>query len=198
MPDNHDWRNVNGVNFTTAVRNQHIPTYCGSCWAFAATTVLSDRIKIMRNAQFPSVEISPQVVLSCVTDYDGCHGGDQPSVYEYMKSKGLPDETCSNYQAHGLDDGLKCKNEIICLDCKHGGGCGVPDSYNNFTVDSWGTLFGSQVADPELAMMNELFQRGPLACGIVADPLVRNNEDPDHIYSGHQDGEIDHDVSIVG
>lgn len=37
-----------------------------------------------------------------------------------------------------------------------------------------------------------------MACGIVADPLVRNNEDPNHIYSGSQDGQIDHDVSIVG
>jgi len=115
-----------------------------------------------------------------------------------MKAKGLPDETCSNYQAHGLDDGLKCKNDIICLDCKPDDGCNVPESYNNFHVDTWGTLFGSDIKDNELAIMNEIYHRGPVACGIVADLLVRNNEDPDHIYSGSQDGEIDHDVSIVG
>jgi len=56
-----------------------------------------------------------------------------------MKAKGLPDETCSNYQAKGLDDGLKCKNDIICLDCSSDG-CDVPESYNNFHVDTWGTL----------------------------------------------------------
>mmetsp|Transcript_14179 Transcript_14179/g.11692 ORF Transcript_14179/g.11692 Transcript_14179/m.11692 type:complete len:115 (+) Transcript_14179:389-733(+) len=114
-----------------------------------------------------------------------------------MKSKGLPDETCSNYQARGLDDGLKCKNDIICLDCTPES-CAGPASYNIFHLDKWGTLFGDQVPDTELAMMNEIYQRGPIACGIVADPLVRNNEDPHHIYSGHQDGEIDHDISIVG
>jgi cathepsin X len=97
----------------------------------------------------------------------------------------------------GLDDGRKCSRDIVCLDCTPDS-CGQPESYNNFTVDKWGQLFGSAIKDAELAMMNELYQRGPLACGIVADPLVRNNEDPDFIYSGHQDGQTDHDITIVG
>jgi len=34
----------------------------------------------MRKATFPQVNLSVQVVISCVTDYNGCNGGDQPSV----------------------------------------------------------------------------------------------------------------------
>ncbi len=65
LPTKFWWGNVNGVNYLTYQRNQHIPTYCGSCWAFAVTSALSDRIKIRRKAQWPDINLSPQVLISC-------------------------------------------------------------------------------------------------------------------------------------
>ncbi len=36
-----DWRNYQGkYNLLTFMKNQHIPTYCGSCWAQAGSSVL--------------------------------------------------------------------------------------------------------------------------------------------------------------
>ena len=59
LPPAHIWNEVGGVNYLTEIKNQHIPQYCGSCWAQAATSSLSDRIKIARKAAWPDVNISP-------------------------------------------------------------------------------------------------------------------------------------------
>jgi len=59
LPETHIWNNVDGVNYLTNLKNQHIPQYCGSCWAQAASSSLSDRIKIARKAAWPDVNIAP-------------------------------------------------------------------------------------------------------------------------------------------
>ncbi len=48
LPRNFSWLTFQGVSYLTRSLNQHLPTYCGSCWAHAAVSVLADRIKIQR------------------------------------------------------------------------------------------------------------------------------------------------------
>ena len=83
VPREYFWGNVNGTNFLTETRNQHIPQYCGSCWAMGTTSSLSDRIKIAQNGGYPETILSPQVMVNC--QYGGsCEGGDPYEDYEDM------------------------------------------------------------------------------------------------------------------
>lgn len=48
LPANFDYR---PLGLLTTDLNQHIPTYCGSCWAHAAMSSIADRIKIATNGK---------------------------------------------------------------------------------------------------------------------------------------------------
>jgi len=190
LPKQWLWSNANGTNFLTLIRNQHIPQYCGSCWAFAATSSLADRIKIARRAQWPDYELSPQVLLSCNHKSNGCHGGNSGIAYEYIYNYSISHESCSNYQAKGWDTGVDCDPLIKCKDCDTKNKCFVPKSYPIFGIQEFGNLKGEE------AMMNEIYQRGPISCSIDANGLHDYTGGIIHDTTGKST--LNHAISIVG
>eukprot|EP00937_MAST-01D_sp_MAST-1D-sp2_P006323 g6323.t1 len=163
-PASYDIRDINGTNMATIDRNQHIPQYCGSCWAHGTTSALSDRFSLARGGAFPEVDISPQHVLNCVTNgSQSCEGGDPTAVYPYIHDVGAVDETCQNYQAKDLGD---CQAEHVCINCDPDKGCypmGAPAGKNNYTtyrISEYGEVAGAD------KMVAEVGARGPIACSI--------------------------------
>ena len=69
LPEHFDWRNPFGNgSYVTGVRNQFLPEWCGSCWAQAVTSSLSDRLKILRiraGMHIADIDLSPQPLLDC-------------------------------------------------------------------------------------------------------------------------------------
>lgn len=104
LPDNWDWGNIDGVNYLSWNKNQHIPVYCGSCWAQGTTSALADRFNIMTNLSSPiPIALNAQVMVNCEAGGD-CEGGNPAGVYEFAYDQGIPDSSCEQYVALDLDE----------------------------------------------------------------------------------------------
>ena len=192
VPEQVLWNDVDGQNYLTVIKNQHLPQYCGSCWAQCVASSLSDRIKIMRKAAWPDINIAPQVFVSCSMEDNGCHGGDLMTALKYGHDNELTDETCSIYHGRGHDNGYSCSPVVKCRDCKPHVDCEIPDEYFTYRVDKFGEVKG------EKKMMAEIAKNGPIACAIDAT---------DELYYNYTGGifedktgakDLNHGISVVG
>jgi len=164
LPSGYDIRSINGIEYMTSNRNQHIPQYCGSCWAHGTTSALSDRIKLLRKRAFPDFQLSPQVLVNCVTvnDTHGCEGGDPTAAYSWIAENGITDDSCMNYLAK--DE--KCVDINICRNCAPSSGCWAVENPKKYHITEHGQVRG------EANLMAEIFARGPVASTIaVTDAL---------------------------
>ena len=204
MPDSFTWCNKDGKNYCTMSRNQHIPQYCGSCWAHGSVSALADRIKIARNAEGIDINPSVQHMLNC-GNVGSCHGGSVDGPYQWLKEiskkgTGISYETANPYLACSSESkqgfcphaDFTCNALNIARTCgsfsSEGGTCTGLSSYPNATISDYGSISGKS------AMMKEIFARGPIACGIDAMPLLNFEQG---IAKGTGGG-VDHVISVVG
>jgi hypothetical protein len=104
LPEAFSWDNVDGTSYLTHMLNQHIPQYCGSCWAHSSMSSLADRIKIARSVDQkggPEINLSIQFLLNCAAVAGSCFGGRAAAAYEFIHShsKFIPYDTCQPYLA---------------------------------------------------------------------------------------------------
>ena len=207
LPNEFDWRNISGESYVTKSLNQHLPQYCGSCWAHGSSSALADRIKIKRKEQQitgPEINLSIQFILNCGSKIAGsCYGGTATGAYEFIHKFGyIPFDTCQPYIACSSDSkegfcgsvDTTCSKENICRTCdtftENGGTCAPLQYFPNATISEYGVVRGAD------NMKQEIYNRGPIACGINANAVLEYNGS--FLDLPHKLKIIDHIISIVG
>jgi len=207
LPDSFHWGNVDGKSYLTKSLNQHIPQYCGSCWAHGSLSSLSDRIKIARNASGEDINLSVQYILNCGSDVAGsCHGGSATGTFEFIhKHSGfVPYDTCQPYLACSSDSAegfcpsidTSCNLINTCRTCSAflatiDFRCKAISHFPNATIAEYGTI-----QRDVHQIKAEIFARGPVAAEVNGKAL--------HNYTGgvftdqNSSEKPTHIVSIVG
>jgi len=204
LPDSLNWCDKDGVNYCSESRNQHIPQYCGSCWAHGSVSALADRVKIARGGKGIDINPSVQHILNC-GNVGTCHGGTVDGPYQWLKQiseqgTGISYESANPYLACSSESkqgfcphvDTTCKPINVARTCgsfsSESGECTGLSSYPNITISDYGSISGAD------ALMKEIANRGPVACGIDANPLL--NYESGVIKTAGEG--IDHVISVVG
>lgn len=192
LPDNFDWRSVNGTLFVSEVTNQFLPSPCGSCWAHGATGALTDRFIIAKKGKISQVKLSPQVLLDCAFDAGTCKGGSDLYAYKFIYENGITDITCSPYQ--GVDDFYWAEepcSQMMCRTCDALGHCQFING-TKYHISEYGSLQG------EDQMMAEIYTRGPIACSLNAHSPAFEDYSSGIIQDPTQYNFTTHVVAITG
>ncbi|XP_049813396.1 dipeptidyl peptidase 1-like [Schistocerca nitens] len=145
LPKQWDWRNVDGVNYVSPVRDQ---ANCGSCFAFASAAMLESRLRIKTNNTLQPV-LSVQDLMGCSVLDQGCSGG---FAYlaggRYGKDYGFVEEECNPYL--GVD-----------------GACTTNQTCKRYFVSDYSYVGGYYGGGNEVLIQEALVQNGPVAAGFM-------------------------------
>lgn len=180
LPEHFDWRNVDGVNFVSPVRNQ---ASCGSCYAFATMGMLEARIRVLTNNTETPV-LSPQQVVSCSKYSQGCDGGFPYLIGKYAQDFGMVDESCFPYVGKETP-------------------CDVPKNCSRVYTAEYSYVGGFYGGCSEMAMMLELVKNGPVAVAFEVYPDFMHYKEGIYQHTGLTDSfnpfELtNHAVLLVG
>ena len=177
LPTHFDWRQKDGYNWMTPVKNQRS---CGSCVAFAAVGATEGQLKIQASNPSWNVDLSEQQLFSCGGGLCGW-GWYISSALNRLRDYGTPDEACSPYQS---GDGYDRSCPTKCSD-------GSDWQSRAYKISGWNWI-GSSPSAIEAALMN-----GPLvaAFDVYTDFFYYGGGIYHHTWGSLEGG---HAIVIVG
>ncbi|XP_041843100.1 cathepsin K [Melanotaenia boesemani] len=137
LPKSLDYRKKGMV---TPVKNQGS---CGSCWAFSSAGALEGQLAKMTGQL---IDLSPQNLVDCVTENDGCGGGYMTNAFKYVQENGGIDSEAA-YPYVGETQPCRYNSSGMAAQCKG---------------------FKEVPVGDEHALAVALFKVGPVSVGIDA------------------------------
>jgi len=171
LPSAFDWRDVDGLDYISGIRNQ---LDCGSCWAFGALVCMEAKYAIDLEIPFSDLDLSEQSLVSCSNG--GCNGWNKPATCNYLQSVGAPCESCLPYEA---DDTIPCDSQCSFAEMEM------------LRVDDWGYTNGT------IEGIKERVLEGPVYVDfdVYEDFNAYTGGVYEHVYGEYDGG---HGVAIIG
>jgi len=166
-----DWRNYNGVNYITPIRDQGA---CGSCVCFGLLGAAEGMMNLQAGAENMETDMSEQELLSCGPG--SCNGWNVGDAMNWMKYAGVSEEACFPYQAN---DNIPCTDR-----CER-----YP--FTNRKAQLWGWCYSYVWG------LKEEMQNGPIdvAFAVYEDFMSYTGGVYRHTWGAYEGG---HSVTMVG
>ncbi len=181
-PTSFDWRNKDGQNWMTPVKNQG--PY-GTCWAFAALGQVESAFDIGYSYATYDKDLSERDTVACTTEKINARntpdGGSSLDALLYVREHGVTDESCYPYPTVN-GDSFVCNNR-----------CADWSSRIN-TVDNvyyTGTAYGYTIDNVKSVIVNY----GPVVSYIR---ISNGGFDANGVWRCNTDTPVDHGVVLTG
>ena len=156
-----DWRNYNGGNWITPIKNQQ---RCGSCYSFATSGTLETLIKLSQSNPNLSIDLAEQYLVSCGPsgtqggyEYGGCTGNYTNLVSDFLVSSGVPDEACFPY-ASSQQTGTEPSCYNACADA----------AARSYKLAGYSFIAGEAGSIPYPDYIKAVLVNKPVPCGMLA------------------------------
>jgi parallel beta-helix repeat protein len=197
LPSFFDWRNVNGSNWMTTVKDQ---VACGSCWAFSSVGVTEAVTNIYKSIPNSSFDLSEEYLVSDCSDAGSCCGGQADKALDFISHKGIPDEGCMPYAD------TNCGCSATCGDfgsCTYNAGSQCSNAKCSDRCSNWQSRLTKidemgRVPSNQTVMKQYLIDKGPLVVAIGIGSNFGGYWDSNNIYRCTIDSGSNHNILITG
>jgi C1A family cysteine protease len=179
LPTTYDWRNSDGENFCTPIRDQGS---CGSCWAFAVMGSMESNIRIHDGL---STDLSEQWLVSCC-GLGGCSGEWPGNAANYLLESGAYTDVCGEYGSALESDFPYEATDAPCV-------CTTDHPY---TINDW-AFIGPQWGTPTTDQLKEaIMEHGPIIVCVTVNNAFQAYDGG--VFNSSDTSPINHAVVLVG